>query len=59
MKKAQNAAALGPAGPSPAADKGPPKTVCPQWLSKGECDAGTNCKLGKHPKKQKGAGKKD
>jgi hypothetical protein len=59
MNRARNAAAPGPAGPSPAADKGPPKTVCPQWLSKGECDAGTNCKLGKHPKKQKGAGKKD
>ena len=58
MNKAQNAAAPGPAGPPAAAGQGQ-DPVCPQWHSKGECEAGANCKLGKHPKKQKGAGKKD
>ena len=59
MNKAKNAAAPGPAAPPAASEGEPKKPVCPQWHSKGECEAGTNCKLGGHPKKQKGPPKRD
>jgi hypothetical protein len=59
MNKAQNAAALGLAAPPAAFEREPKKPVCPQWHSKGECEVGTSCKLGRHPKKQKGPPKQD